>query len=459
MRHLLIFFVGGLTSGCSSDSVDWSMGATDEGGGEGDDSASDGTDGIDGTDGSDSADGTDGTDGGGDDGPPDAPLEELPDAVEPPPITDDALFDDDVLPEIAIELSEEAVASLLTDPYVYVQGTFIFEGERVEGVAIRTKGENSWRPIDEKPSLKIKFDGFVEDQEFRGLKDLTLNAMNNDVSMMHERVAYRMYREFGIPAARSTHGTLSLNGDNYGLYAVLETVNRDMMKRWHEDADGTLFEQHDVDFYDVYIPCVVEDTGIEPAGGNYACFQFEYGDETKTSAELRAPLQGLTDALETGTYLQRYEAAAAWLDWDSFIRYWAVAAVIGQYDSYPFGSPGDDAHIFVNPTTGLIEYMPHGLDETFYYPDYDPDTVYGILAVTCKNVSTCREAWVDTIWQVQDKSEEVDLYGYAVFVQDQVDPIIDDDDRHYWTRSEVTAYQDLMIDMIQNRRSKLETLL
>jgi hypothetical protein len=453
MKKLLLT---GLLMACSSDTIDWSSPATEpgqDGGGDG----ADGTDGTDGTDGADGG-GDSGADGG-DDGPPDSPLEELPAAEEPILPTDEALFDEVTLPEIAIELSEEAVASLLVDPYVYVHGTFIFEGERVEDVAIRTKGENSWRPINEKPSLKIKFDGWVEDQEFRGLTDLTLNAMNNDVSMMHERVAYKMYREFGIPAARSTHGVVTLNGDSYGLYTVLETVNRDMMKQWYEDPDGTLFEQHDVDFYDAYIPCVVEDTDTAPAGGGYACFQYEYGDETKTSAELRAPLQGLADSLESGTYQQRYDAAAAWLDWGSFIQYWAVAAVVGQYDSYPFGSPGDDCHVFVNPASGLIEFMPHGLDETFYYPTYDPETVNGILAVTCKNVPVCREAFVSRVWDVQSRAEEIDLYGYALDVQTQVSPIIDADDRHYWTRAEVTAYQELMIDMIHDRRATLESLL
>jgi hypothetical protein len=103
--------------------------------------------------------------------------------------------------------------------------------------------------------------------------------------------------------------------------------------------------------------------------------------------------------------------------------------------------------------------MPHGLDETFYYPTYDPETVNGILAVTCKNVPVCREAFVSRVWDVQSRAEEIDLYGYALDVQTQVSPIIDADDRHYWTRAEVTAYQELMIDMIHDRRATLESLL
>ena len=31
---------------------------------------------------------------------------------------------------------------------------------------------------------------------------------------------------------------------------------------------------------------------------------------------------------------------------DSYLDYWAVSAVVGQFDSYPYGVPGDDCHVY-----------------------------------------------------------------------------------------------------------------
>ena len=142
----------------------------------------------------------------------------------------DLLFDDHALPEFHITLSPASFSALESDPYTYVEGTFTFKDETFENVGVRTKGQNSWRPINEKPSLKVKLD-WKEDQKLYGLEEITLNAMNDDSTMMHERLAYRFYREAGIPAARATHAWVVINDEPYGLYTHIETVDRDFIRR------------------------------------------------------------------------------------------------------------------------------------------------------------------------------------------------------------------------------------
>ena len=48
-----------------------------------------------------------------------------------------------------------------------------------------------------------------ERAKFFGLKDLTLNNMHSDFSMMHERLAYRVYRELGLVAPRPLYTALA----------------------------------------------------------------------------------------------------------------------------------------------------------------------------------------------------------------------------------------------------------
>ena len=351
----------------------------------------------------------------------------------------DDLFSDEVLPTFEIEMSDDAFESLEDDPYEWVEATLIYEGVRYEPVAVRTKGENSWQAITAKPSLKVKLDHYDDGpHDLFGLEELTLQNMDNDYSMMHERVAYLMYRKAGLAASRATHAWVVLNGEDYGLYTHLETVDRDMIKGWYDNTDGPLFEQWDVDYYDEY----VDD------------FELEFGEDDRTA------IQGVADAMEGGDPTSNIEAAEAYISYDSFLRYWAVGAVVGQFDAYPYSSPGDDCHVYYNGEAGQLEYIPHGADETFYYDTHDVvSNAGGILAYTCRQSSACRARFKEHVEEVLDIADEIDLLGYHISVAEQIEPLVEDDRNKDYSNDYVWYYQADMEDFIDQRRSTLTSML
>ena len=74
-----------------------------------------------------------------------------------------------------IEIPEAALLHLRRSPRTYVAGQ-LREGEHVlTNVAIRLKGMGSFRSVNEKPSLAIKFDEFATNQTYRGLSKLMFN--------------------------------------------------------------------------------------------------------------------------------------------------------------------------------------------------------------------------------------------------------------------------------------------
>lgn len=348
---------------------------------------------------------------------------------------DSPLFSEDELPAFELELPPASIAALVASPYEYVEGTLIYDGVRYGPIGIRTKGENSWQPITEKPSLKLKMDQFEDGPgHLLGLTEITLQNMDNDYSMMHERVAYRLYREAGVPAARATHATLTLNGEDYGLYTHLETVNQQMIARWFEDADGSLFEQWDVDFYSYYIDA----------------FELEFGEDDRTN------LAGLAEAMLVPEAAMAIAAGADHLSWESFQLYWAVGAVVGQFDAYPYSSPGDDCHVYDDPTSGVLHYIPHGMDEAFYYPTHNVESnAIGILAATCRNDADCRDAWVDRIDDALDVADDIALHDYAAGVAEQIVPLVEADLNKPYSTPDVLAYQASMLDFIEQRRGEL----
>jgi hypothetical protein len=59
-----------------------------------------------------------------------------------------------------------------------VRCTFTFDGLVLEDVGVRQAGGtfNRFVSIDEKPTLSVKFDDFVEGQELHGLEKAFINA-------------------------------------------------------------------------------------------------------------------------------------------------------------------------------------------------------------------------------------------------------------------------------------------
>jgi spore coat protein CotH len=347
------------------------------------------------------------------------------------------LFNEDRIPEFYLEMSDDALTDLRREPYEYTEATLVYEGRRYGPIGIRTKGENSWRPFSEKSSVKLDFNRYEDGPgRFAGMKGMTFNAMNEDYSMMHERVAYKLYRNSGVPASRAHHAVLHLNGEVYGLFVMLDTIDDIFLGRWFDDTTGSMFEQHDGDLTDDYVQ-------------NDIYFQLEEGEDDRTA------LQGLADALE-GSGPDAIDAAGEFLDWDAFHRYWAAGSVVMNFDAYPFRFAGDDCHLYFDPERGGIVYIPHGVDESWYSDDNFEGRANGHIAAKCREVEDCRNAWANRVYDALDVLESEDFEGYAQEVRDQIEPYVEADPERNYPMDYVRYYQQDMISKIRDRRASVE---
>ena len=155
------------------------------------------------------------------------------------------LYDPDTVVEIDLGLSPEAIDALEAEPDEYVKGSFtvkvggVVKGPALAEVGIRLKGGlGSFRKLSEKAAFKIKFAEFVPKQKYYGLKKLTLNNMVQDPSMVHETLAYDLFRAMGVPAPRTGYAFTRLNGDVIGVQADIETYDDVSLPRMF-DVDPT----------------------------------------------------------------------------------------------------------------------------------------------------------------------------------------------------------------------------
>jgi hypothetical protein len=359
------------------------------------------------------------------------------DGDEPPPWTDpgtsDQFYDLGTMPELELLLEPDAVASLEARPREYVRATIVWQGQSYGPVGVRLKGQNSFQPFSQKPSLKISIDQYVEDATFMGLKDLTLNNMADDASMMHERLAYQVAREAGLVAPRCNHALLTVNGQFYGLYANVETIKKRMLKAHFDDNEGPLYEASDVDFTAALVP------------------QYEH----ESGPDDRTLLMGIATSLQMQPADSAVTSASRYIDMEHFQRFWAMTSVVGQFDSFPYSQPGDDYYVYADPESNKAWLIPSGMDETFFAADFSPLQVHSVMATTCLASASCYQAYVNEVWDIQANNEAFGLEAERARVEAEIAPHIARDTRRPYDDEQVRYGQTQLGYFIRGRREIL----
>jgi spore coat protein CotH len=265
----------------------------------------------------------------------------------PAPALDESaeLYDEDVLPRFDITLSDSSLAMLRADGERYVPGDLRYGDESVSNIGVRIKGSASRRTIDEKAAFKLKLDEYVADQSFRGLRRLTFNNMVEDPSFIAERLAYAVFRAAGLPAPRCNNALVYVNGEPYGVYANVESVDKTFLRRWFEDEDGNLYEVAGSDF----VP------GAEQS------FELETNETQNDRSDLSALIAVV--ASPDGNASSFLDDIAAVLDVPRFLRFTAAEAAVNQWDMYAYTRfYPNNFRLYRDPGTQQFVFLPGGMD-------------------------------------------------------------------------------------------------
>ena len=134
-------------------------------------------------------------------------------------------------------------------PFTYVEASLSIDGVVFPKVGIRKKGFigslNAARP-----SLKVKLHHSDPNLHIGGLRSLTLNNNQQDISLVSQYLGYQIFNAAGSPAPRCAFAHVKVNGKDLGIYAHVESAKRPLLKRGFGNSSGTLYEGTVVDFYD-----------------------------------------------------------------------------------------------------------------------------------------------------------------------------------------------------------------
>jgi len=246
--------------------------------------------------------------------------------------TTDDLFSKSTLQRVDLELHSADWAKLKENfqTNTFYPADFKWNGQTVFNVGIRSRGRGSRNA--NKPGLKVDFDKYSTNQKFLGLKSLVLDNLTQDPSGVHETVSMAFYERLGIPTPRETHVRLYVRGEFIGLYALVESVDKEFLARIYgsigEDTqnDGWLYEFVWQDHY------LFTDLGT---GLTEIKLRFDATThESKSDEEKFRPIQELI-TLANQTPVERFnEVIGPRFDIPGFIRYVAAQAYLGDTDGF-----------------------------------------------------------------------------------------------------------------------------
>lgn len=207
-----------------------------------------------------------------------------------------------------------------------------------------------------KSSYKVS----LEDKNDRlwGMKKLNLKSMWNDVSQMRESIAWSIFREAGVPAPHHTYAKFCINGKYFGLYSLIEQVDKAMLKdHFGKNNDGNLYKGYWVDEKVDIGPATLgyRKQGSDDSGRAYfksgvpidqRSYRLSTNDDPGDPGELKTyddlatlirvhsglGIQGSGDAkFNTPEYKKSLEAV---FNVKGFLRWAAVNSLLGSWDNY-----------------------------------------------------------------------------------------------------------------------------
>jgi hypothetical protein len=318
------------------------------------------------------------------------------------------LYQQRALPSFSIELTPEAWDALgetRSDPRDDVHATLWFAGWPHD-VGLHLKGFDSFRPIEQKPSFKIDMAEWQDGATLHGVRRLTLNNNIQDASMMAENLGFMLMDRMGVPAPRHGYACVTVNGEPYGLYGVVETIDQQFVERHWDDSSGNLYEREQgadlhEDLVDRY---VLAEEGQPPD---------------------RADLYALAAALEAAGPDQLMDVLRAHFDAEALLAMWAVDLVIGNVDGYV--RRGNNYHLYHEPTSDRWWMIPWDENQAFW-DDFDvhapnaedPDSFPGMLYRHCLLSEACLDALDQRLLDVVDEVESMALEDEARALRERI---------------------------------------
>lgn len=237
------------------------------------------------------------------------------------------VFGDNGIISVNVDISEENRKDLCDNAAdeEYYPADITVNGITLTNVGFRTKGFSSLTTVANSESdrygFKIKTDKYVKDQTLNGLDMFVLNGSFADASYMREYLTYAAGEYLKTVTPFLSYVDLSINGELFGFYVMIEAYDDSFVKRNTDDKDAVLYKADSEN-------CTL--LSSDTCKG----YDVQVGSDKELSN-----IKKLIEVLNNTNSDNKSELEAIF-DVDSALKAWAINTVLGNYDSYS----GSKAH-------------------------------------------------------------------------------------------------------------------
>ena len=343
----------------------------------------------------------------------------------------------------------------MENPYTYVEASVSIDGVVFPKVGLRKKGFIGSQSHT-RPSLKIRLNHVDKKGKIEGLTNLTLNNNKQDTSLVSQFMGYALFNAIGSPAPRCAYAKVTVNGENLGIYAHVETVRPPLLKRAFGSSKGVLYEGTVVDFYENW-----ENS-----------FEHKRGEDKRGRAHINTLIDVLANPKATEADIGEL------VDLESFYKFWATEGLVGFWDGYSGNK--NNFFVYLNPEDNKFYFIPWGMDSIFtkmskleFMNDRRaPISVktQGLIAYKLYQLESGRQRYAEALteildnhWDATELLAELDKIAVMVephLVSDQ--RVIQeewDEGRSRWGKSDKPTFAselEKVRDFIRNRKSDIQ---
>ncbi len=231
-----------------------------------------------------------------------------------------------------------------------LKGDFELDGTTYYNCGIQFKGNSSYNNNSNKKSFKIDFSAYDTTQEWEAMKTVNLNNGFKDPSFMREKLMLDFCQRVGIAAPRCTYANVYLNGQLWGLYDLVEQVDKTFLKTHYNDKKGNLFKGD-------------PNGTLQWWGPTPSTYYPKYELKTNKTINDWSDLVHLIDKLNNSPVAGYYDSIQTVLDYWSAIDYWAANIVFVSLDSYQ--GTGHNYYIYHDSTINRFHWIMWDVNEAF----------------------------------------------------------------------------------------------
>jgi len=216
----------------------------------------------------------------------------------------------------------------------------------MDTIGVRMKGNSTFSHPNNKKPFKVTFDEYNDDKLWDGMKSITLNNCYLDPTFMREKMHLDFCRDAGIAAPRCNFANVYLNGVLYGLYSMVESVDKKFLKHRFGNSNGNNFKA-----VDAFTNSIFSD--LKWYGTTQASYSNRYELKTNEEENDWTDLLQLIDTINLGT--NAAVTLPAKINLPTYYKQLATDIIFGNYDSY-VGS-GRNYYIYDVNASGKFDWI------------------------------------------------------------------------------------------------------